>query len=139
MMRRQPRSTRTGPLFPYPPLLRSRAQGHAALLGPRLAGLNDSRPLPRETVIVRTAEALRAAIAGARPGTVIELQPGTYEFSGAGLEAARPGLADLPIVVPAAALGTVRLRLAPLEGFPVVPPYRTFYHLPVEGFFPPAP
>lgn len=109
---------------------------HDALVGPRLAGLGDSRPLPRETVIVRTAEALRTAIAGARPGTVIELQPGTYEFSGVGIEAARPGLADLPIVVRAAALGTVRLRFALLEGFHVVAPYWTFENLVVEGVCP---
>lgn len=101
-------------------------------VGPRL-GSGESRAPPRRTMIVQTAEALRLAVAEARPGTVIEIQPGTYDFTGVRIEAAQPGRADLPIVVRARVLGDVRLRFALLEGFHVVAPYWTFENLVVEG------
>ncbi|MGF1630403.1 MAG: hypothetical protein ACFCUT_13095 [Kiloniellaceae bacterium] len=103
------------------------------LVGPRLAGIADSRPPALETLPVRTEEELRAAVRNARPGTVIEVQPGTYDFSGASIGIDSPGQPDLPIVVRAPALGSVHLKFSLLEGFRILAPFWTFENLVIEG------
>lgn len=103
------------------------------LVGPQLAGLPPLHADADNRIDVATAEELRAALDAARPGTVIELQPGTYDFSGPSLLAAVPGEPDLPIVVRAAELGSVRLRFSLLEGFKVVAPFWVIENLVIEG------
>jgi hypothetical protein len=103
------------------------------LVGPRLGGLDSPRVPSQATARVASVAELRAAIDAARPGTVIELQPGTYAFSGTRIDVVRPGSAERPIMVRAAALGTVRLKFSLLEGFRVVAPFWVFENLIIEG------
>lgn len=103
------------------------------LVGPRVDGLRAPRPPPRATARVATAAELRTAIEAARPGTVIELQPGTYAFTGTRIDVARPGRRKLQIVVRAPVLGAVRLRFSLLEGFRIVAPFWIFENLVIEG------
>jgi hypothetical protein len=82
---------------------------------------------------VTTPDALRAALSAAAPGDVITLAPGTYRFTGKGIDVARAGRADAPIVVRAARPGTVRIELETLEGFVVAAPYWRFENLDIRG------
>lgn len=104
-----------------------------ALAGPRPGGLPASWPPVSQLVAVDTADGLRSAVRAAEPGTVIEVHPGTYDFSGTKIEAYRAGRADRPIVVRAARLGSVRLRFSLLEGFHVLGAHWIFENLIIEG------
>lgn len=105
------------------------------LVGPRLGGGGAPTPsLP--SVTVRSVEELHAAVRSVAAGSVIEIAPGTYDFSGVKIEAATPGLPQHRIVVRAAALGSVHLRFNLLEGFHVIAPYWTFENLLIEGTCP---
>jgi hypothetical protein len=103
------------------------------LVGPQLAGLPPLHADADNRIDVATAGELRAALDAARPGTVIQLQPGTYDFSGSSLLAGVPGEPGLPIVVRAAELGSVRLRFSLVEGFQVVAPFWVIENLVIEG------
>ena len=109
------------------------ATWNGTLVGPRLAGIDDTRPRPLETVLVSTIEELRTAIGTARPGMVIEIQPGSYELSDAKIKVVKPGRPDHPIVLRAATLGSVRLKSSRLEGIHVLAPFWTFENLVIEG------
>jgi hypothetical protein len=108
----------------------------SALVGPRPAGIEGPLPTVSETILVTSAEELRAAVVSARPGSVIELQPGTYDFSGASISIDVPGEPAFPIVVRAAEPGSVRLRFSLLEGFRVAAPFWLFENLIIEGTCP---
>lgn len=103
------------------------------LVGPQRAGLSPLHADTGNRVDVATAGELRAALDAARPGTVIQLQPGSYDFSGPSLLASVPGEPGLPIVVRAAEFGSVRLRFSLLEGFHVVAPFWVIENLVIEG------
>lgn len=103
------------------------------IVGPRMPGLGHLPAGSAKTIPVATVDELAAAVASAQPGTVIEIRPGVYEFAGKKVEVDRPGRADLPIILRASALGSVRLRFALLEGFHVLAPYWTFENLVIEG------
>lgn len=104
-----------------------------ALVGPRREGIEDAHAPSIEPVAVATATALREAVRAAEPGTIIEIQPGSYDFSGTKIEIDRPGLPHRPIVLRAPNLGSVRLRFSLLEGFHVLAPYWTFENFVIEG------
>ncbi len=84
-------------------------------------------------MLVRTTSDLRAAVRTATPGTEIQIQPGTYDFSGASIKVDQPGLPDRRIVLRAPAVGGARLRFALLDGFHIIAPYWTFENLVIES------
>lgn len=85
-------------------------------------------------VSVASATELSQALAQARPGQVITLQPGHYRFDGDGaLDIRQAGSADAPIVVRAARPGTVFIELNAGEGFKVGAPWWIFENLNIEG------
>jgi hypothetical protein len=104
-----------------------------ALVGPRLGGIGEPHLPSAKAVVVETVTDLRAAVRAAEPGTVIEIHPGSYDFSGGKIEIDRPGLPDRPIVLRAPTLASVRLRFSLLEGFHVLAPYWVFENLVIEG------
>jgi len=104
-----------------------------SLVGPRLHGVDRTEAPSRPSVTVATIEELLSAVQAAVPGTVIEVAPGRYDFTGGKIEIDSPGLPHNRIVLRAPALGSVRLRFALLEGFHVLAPYWTFENLLVEG------
>lgn len=106
---------------------------NSAVVGPQRDGAAGRPAAAANTVRVSTLEQLRAAIAEARPGTVIEIQPGTYELPDANIRITRPGRRDRPIVLRAPALGTVTLKSARQEALHVLAPYWTFENLVIEG------
>ena len=85
---------------------------------------------------VTTPDDLRAALRTASPGDVITLAPGTYRFQGKGIDVARAGRDEAPIVVRAARPGTVHIELDTLEGFVVSAPYWRFENLDIRGVCP---
>jgi hypothetical protein len=109
----------------------------------RLAALRmdagaQAQPAGKDTagITVTTPDDLRAALRTASPGDVIMLAPGTYRFQGRGIDIARAGRADAPIVVRAAQPGTVHIELETLEGFVVSAPYWRFENLDIRGVCP---
>ena len=104
-----------------------------SLVGPRLNGADRTDTPFHPSVTVATIEDLLSALHAAVPGTVIEIAPGRYDFTGGKIEINSPGLPHNRIVLRAPALGSVRLRFALLEGFHVQAPYWTFENLVVEG------
>ncbi len=92
-----------------------------------LAGRAEAR-----TVAVTDVASLRAAIAAAAPGDVLELVSGTYEIDQA-IDCTRPGQATAPVVVRGKApLGAV-LRVSVQEGFRVKAAFWRFEGLDVVG------
>lgn len=87
---------------------------------------------PQRDVPVRTAAELRAAVTNAQAGDVITLAPGTYNVVG-NLPCRAAGTADAPIVVRAARLGDVVVRMDALEGFHVQGPHWTIENLDIAG------
>lgn len=118
---------------PEPASFADLAHWRDSLVGPRLAGLGGPYPPPRPTVVVTSVEELQRAVKDAVPGSIIEVAPGRYDFSGVKIEADRPGLPHDRIVLRAPALGSVQLRFSLLEGFHVIAPYWTFENLLIEG------
>ncbi|CAN7320957.1 right-handed parallel beta-helix repeat-containing protein [Pseudoduganella sp. LjRoot289] len=85
-------------------------------------------------VPVASPGALVQAMAQARPGDVITLQPGTYRFSGTPyIVAALPGTKEQPITVRAERPGSVTIESQLAEGFLVSAPYWTFENLTIRG------
>nr|WP_145544884.1 hypothetical protein [Variovorax boronicumulans] len=74
------------------------------------------------------AEAMREA----RPGTVIEILPGTYSMRD-NLKTGQAGTAQAPIVVRAAKPQSVVLQSSAMEGFIVTQPYWVFENLSIQG------
>lgn len=86
----------------------------------------------RQVEVADAASALRA-LTQAVAGDVIVFAPGSYRFSGTGIDLTHPGRADAPIVVRAKRLGTVTIEFDALEGFHVMAPYWRFENLVVQG------
>lgn len=97
-----------------------------------VAGL--SVPTAGRIVPVANPGALVQAMAQARPGDVVTLQPGTYRFSGVPyIAAALPGTKEQAITVRAERPGTVTIESQLAEGFLVTAPYWTFENLTIRG------
>ena len=84
-------------------------------------------------VPVTDVAGLLAAIAAAQPGDTIVLAPGTYEVQQSKISCEAAGTEEAPIVVQAAELGTVLLKLDAVEGFHVRGPHWEFANLDIEG------
>jgi hypothetical protein len=82
---------------------------------------------------VASLQALAAAVADARPGDVIQIQPGQYRLSGAPIRITQPGTAAAPIVVRAARLGEVVIESDAVVAFKVMAPYWRFENLSLRG------
>ncbi|KQP20523.1 hypothetical protein [Pseudorhodoferax sp. Leaf267] len=89
-------------------------------------------PSVAPTVQVSTFEELQKAMQAARPGDVVELQPGRYAMRGR-LSTANAGRADNPITVRAAMPGTAEILSTTVEGFFVNQPYWIFENLTIRG------
>lgn len=90
---------------------------------------------PLRVVTVDSAEALADAVADARFGDEIVVEPGSYELT-RNLRTARGGSADAPIVVRARTPGTAILRYSgeePAEVFVITHPYWVIDGLDIEG------
>ncbi len=85
-----------------------------------------------EPIAVDSSAGLIAALAAANPGDVITLAPGTYGVT-ANLRCDRAGAPGQPIVVRAAALGTVVIESSAVEGFHVTAPHWRFENLEMRG------
>ncbi|WP_082616011.1 right-handed parallel beta-helix repeat-containing protein [Massilia sp. Root418] len=99
-------------------------------------GAQDSaRPMVAgHPVSVASAGGLMQALAGARPGDVITLQPGNYRFSGLPfIAASAAGSKERPITVRAERPGTATIEFNLSEGFLVTGPYWTFENLAIRG------
>lgn len=116
------RGTESGPLAPEV------LQG--LTLGAQGAAAGADRP---EGVLVADIGALRAAMAGAAPGTVITIAPGRYRLGDRPLEAGRAGLPDAPIVVRASIPGSVGIASGLAEAFRIEAPYWRFENLVIDG------
>ena len=86
-------------------------------------------------VSVANSGALVQALANARAGDVITLQPGTYSLSGGVpfIAASAAGSKERPITVRAERPGTVTIESRLSEGFLVNGPYWTFENLAIRG------
>ncbi|KQV82493.1 hypothetical protein ASD15_10780 [Massilia sp. Root351] len=89
---------------------------------------------PGKRVPVATPAALLQALAGARAGDVITLQPGAYSLgSGPFVAASAAGSKERPITVRAERPGTVTIEFKLTEGFLVTGPHWTFENLSIRG------
>ena len=122
LLRRLDRGADAGPLTPD--------ALHALKLGAQPEAAGSGRP---EGVLVADIRALRAAMAGAAPGTVITLAPGSYRLGGRPLAADRAGLPDAPVVVRAAIPGSVAIESGLAEAFRIEAPYWRFENLTING------
>jgi hypothetical protein len=106
-------------------------------IGAQTHDLSTSKPAigsaARNVILVASADQARLAIANANPGDTITFSPGVYQFSGNNISVIRAGREDARIVVRAEVPGTVKLRLALVEGFHVSAPYWTFENLHIQG------
>ena len=84
------------------------------------------------SVAIKTVEQLRAAMADASPGQVLEVEPGTYALNKS-LNARRAGLPAQPIVVRAAKPGTVDFTVSARSGVVVSEPFWVFENLDWRG------
>jgi len=111
----------------------------AASAAPDLAALRlGAQPQPAGSAgpgdaAVGDVVALRAAMAAATPGRTITLAPGSYRIEHRALEASRPGSAGAPVVVRAAAPGTVTLRSNVPVAIRVNAPHWRFENLTIDG------
>jgi len=108
-----------------------RRERPALRLGAR-AEASPGVPPSQRAVSAATPEQILGAIADARPGDVITLQPGSYAF-GSAIEARQPGKPDAAITVRATRPGTVVIEVLGVEGFLVSAPYWIFENLVVRG------
>jgi|KBSMisStandDraft_5_1062788.scaffolds.fasta_scaffold09458_2 parallel beta-helix repeat protein len=108
-----------------------RRERPALRLGAR-AEVSPDLPPNQRAVSAATPEQILEAVADARPGDVITLEPGSYAF-GSAIEARQPGKPDAAIIVRAARPGTVVIEVLGVEGFLVSAPYWTFENLVVQG------
>lgn len=84
-------------------------------------------------VRVDSAAELKRAVEKAQTGTVIEIAPGTYRFSGRSIGTQSGGTPNYPIVVRAQRFGDVRLEFDMLEGLMVSHPFWVFENLEIAG------
>ncbi|MDE2007587.1 MAG: hypothetical protein KGI51_13550 [Rhodospirillales bacterium] len=106
----------------------------AVPLGIGASSAHDVAPPPAgHLVVVDSTASLRAAVAGARPGDVIELAPHTYRLEDRGLYAGNAGTAAAPITLRAAGLGMAVIRSDVVEAIKVAAPYWRFENLVIQG------
>ncbi len=98
------------------------------------ASADRSGPVPRGRVRMVAGQAdLRAAIANAEPGDVIQLVAGRYPFTGDQIAIGRAGTAAAPITIRAERLGSVTIETDQQVLFKVQAPYWRFENLVVRG------
>jgi len=85
----------------------------------------------RARKLAGSADDIKRALAGAEPGDVIVLLPGTYRLGG--LVANRAGREGAPIAVRAEQPGTVTIEFDAAEGFQVLAPWWRFENLTIRG------
>jgi len=90
-------------------------------------------PAKSRIVNVASMKDMANAISGARPGDIITVQPGSYNFEGPYLPVQVAGAAHLPIYLRADQFGSVELNFDSLEGFLVMAPYWVFENLRIRG------
>jgi hypothetical protein len=78
-------------------------------------------------------EDLRAAVANAEPGDVIQLIPGRFAFGGRQININRPGLATAPITIRAARLGDTVIEANQGAVFKVFAPHWRIENLTIRG------
>lgn len=88
---------------------------------------------PEQIHYVDDEKGLLQAIRNARPGDVLQLQPGRYFLKGRSISVTSPGRSEAPIIVRAAKLGTVSLEMDMLEGFHLLAPFWVFENLDIQG------
>lgn len=93
---------------------------------------SDIVPVPTPHSIVDSVGQIAQAIAGARPGQVLEIAPGTYTFDGK-IRVQNAGLATNPIVLRARVPGSVVIQFDTGVGFYVAAPYWIFENLVIRG------
>ena len=109
------------------------AAGYDAAGRPRAgSGVAVTQATAPASRIVNNVQELTAAIAGAAPGQVLELAPGSYALSQT-LKTGVAGLPAQPIVVRAAKPGTVEIVVTALQGVIVNQPYWVFENLDWRG------
>ena len=115
--------------------LDSGAAGAPALPAWNAGAQPTGKPAPAGNAVpVASSGALVQAMANARAGDVITLQPGSYRFSGMPfIAAAAAGSKERPITVRAERPGTVSIDFGLSEGFLVTGPYWTFENLAIRG------
>ncbi len=86
-------------------------------------------------VLVRSVDELKREVERAVPGGTIELLPGKYNIRET-IQTSAGGTVGSPIVVRAAALGSVIIESATVETFKVMHPYWIFENLTVVGVCP---
>jgi parallel beta-helix repeat protein len=82
---------------------------------------------------VSSLQAMVEAIAAAKPGDVIEVQPGRYQFEGYAIHVNQPGTAEAPITLRAALLDTVTIESNAVQIFDVSAPFWRFENLNLRG------
>jgi len=90
-------------------------------------------PDDMRVIRVDSNKQLLKAISRARGGTIVEIQPGTYQLKGHAFPTKGQGLPSQPIIVRARNFGEVVLELSTLEGFLVSHPYWVFENLDIRG------
>lgn len=101
-----------------------------------IGATTQATPLPagiRRIVSIHSSTQAYIAIRQARPGDVLEFQPGTYRFIGQAIPVTQAGSETQPIIVRAAQPGSVLLEFDLNEGFWVNAPYWIFENLSIRG------
>jgi parallel beta-helix repeat protein len=83
--------------------------------------------------LVSSLQALSDAVAHAKPGDVIQLEPGQYRFSGYSIKFSQPGTAAAPITLRAARLGNAVIQSDTVETFHVSASFWRFENLIMRG------
>ena len=94
---------------------------------------NDGQQPAGPLRLIGTVAELRRALGSARPGDVIQMQPGIYRVQDEGFGVGQPGTPDAPIVLRAEKLGTVVIEAGAVETFKVSAPNWHFENLVVRG------
>ena len=82
---------------------------------------------------VSSSQALSQAVASAKPGDIIQLDPGRYRFDGYSIKFAQAGTAAAPIILRAARLGDAVIESDAAVTFNVAAPYWRFENLSMRG------
>ena len=88
---------------------------------------------PARVRLVNSVAELAGAVASANPGDIIEMLPGDYHFTGAGLRIQRPGTAAAPITLEAHRLGDVVIQANTVEAIKLTAPYWHIANLEIRG------
>lgn len=89
-------------------------------------------PVPGAHFRVASVSEMVQAMRQARPGEIIEIQPGTYRLTSP-LKTAAGGSAELPVTLRASLPGSVTLEIKSTEGMVISQPYWIIENLTVRG------